>query len=254
MIVLSGIAADTTNASPTPRLYAEGDGNRGGGFDYIPIPETARDATAETRTYADVPTHDGTAAEYLDRIYPGGGDEAVEGEALADWPLHHDPNFEALTYGECRPAYVERLRRLEEGDAVAFYTGLVDGSSDAPHRYVIGYFVVDNVVYFGALGDETARRRIREHPENAHTKRFEATGELDDNLVVVEGKEGGLFDTAFRISQRTQSGHYYLRDSLQDTLDPEPSGRKERNAYLGGVKQAHVLRVDTDSFLETVVV
>ncbi len=247
MIVLSGVAADTTNASPTPRLYDDG------GFDYVPIPETVRDATVETRTYADVPTRDGTAADYLDRIYPGGGDRAVESEALADFPVHHDPNFEALTYGECRPAYVERLRRLEEGDAVAFYTGLVDGSSDAPHRYVIGYFVVDDVVYFEALGDDEARRRIREHPENAHTKRFEATGELDDNLVIVEGKEGGLLDEAFRISDRTQSGHYYLRDPLQDALDPEPSGREDRNAYLGGIKQAHVLRVDTDSFLETAV-
>jgi len=245
MIVLSGIGADTTNASPTPRVYEDG------GFDYVPIPETAHDTTVETRTYADVPTRQGTAADYLDRVYPGGGDESVEGVSLADWPLHHDPNFQALTYGERRPAYVERLRRLDEGDAVAFYTGLVDGSSDAPHRYVIGYFVVENVVYFEDFDDEEARSRIREHPENAHAKRFEATGEVDDNLVIVEGKAGSLFDTAFRISQRTPSGHYYLRDSLQDALDPEPSGRDDRNAYLGGIKQAHVLRVSTDTFLET---
>ena len=246
MIVLSGVAADTTNAKPTPRLYDDG------GFDYVPIPETARDATIETKTYAGVSTRNGTADEYLDRIYPGGGDRAVSDDELEDFPLHHDPNFEALTYGERRPAYVKRLRKLKEGDAVAFYTGLSNSSEDALHRYVIGYFVVDNVVYFDALNDPEARERIREHPENAHTKRFEATGEVDDNLVIVEGREGGLLDEAFRISQRIPSGHYYLRDDLQEAFDPEPSGRDDRNAYLGGIKQAHVLRVGVEDFLDTI--
>ena len=246
MIVLSGVAADTTNAEPTPRLYDDG------GFDYVPIPETARDVTVETRSYADVPTREGNADDYLERVYPGGGDHAVEGDALADFPVHHDPNFEALTYGERRPAYVKRLRRLGEGDAVAFYTGLRKETDDALHRYVIGYFVVDDVVYFGAFEEDEARERIREHPENAHTKRFEATNEVDDNLVIVEGREGGLLDEAFRISKRVPSGHYYLRDDLQDAFDPEPSGRDDRNAYLGGVKQAHVLRVGVEDFLGTV--
>ncbi len=246
MIVLSGVAADTTNAEPTPRIYEDG------GFDYIPIPEAARDETVETRTYADVPTRDGTAADYLERVYPGGGDEAIEGDGIADFPLHHDPNFDALTYGERRPAYVKRLRRLGEDDAVAFYTGLRDSTDDGLHRYIIGYFVVDEAVYFDALDADEARERIREHPDNAHTKRFEATGDVDGNLVIVEGKRGGLLDEAFRISKRTPTGHYYLRDDLQDAFDPEPSGREDRNAYLGGIKQSHVLRVDVDNFLETV--
>ncbi|MFP4188406.1 MAG: hypothetical protein ACLFR5_03245 [Halobacteriales archaeon] len=243
MIVLSGVAADTTNASPVPRLYKDG------GFDYVPIPEESRNATTETRTYADVSVRDGTAAGYLDAVYPGGGDDAVEGDALASFPVHHDPNFDALTYGERRPAYVERLRRLEGGDAVVFYTGLRSDDTDGLHRYAIGYLVVDEVVYFEALDDETARRRIREHPENAHAKRFAATGEVDDNLVVVDGRDGVLFDRAYRLSKRTPSGHYYLRDELQEALDPEPSGRDDRNAYLGGVKQAHVLRSGIDGFL-----
>lgn len=244
MIVLSGVAADSTNADPVPRLYDDG------GFDYVPIPEAARDETTEEKTYADVEMSDGTAADYLSRIYPGGGDEAVEGDALASFPLHHDPNFEALTYGERRPAYVERLRRLDKGDGVVFYTGLDDG--EAMHRYAVGYFVVDEVVYFDAFDDDKARRRIREHPENAHTKRFEATGRVDDNLVIVEGSEGELFDDAFRLSERTPSGHYYLRDELQDSFAPEPSGREDRNAYLGGIKQAHILNVRVAEFLETV--
>jgi hypothetical protein len=245
MIVLSGVGADTTNASPVPRVYEDG------GFDYVPIPETARDKTTEKRTYADVPTREGTAAEYLDAVYPGGGEKAVRGDALASFPLHYDPNFEALTYGERRPAYVERLRRLKEGDGTVFYTGLRSGDEEGLHRYAFGYLVVEEVVYFDELNGKEAKRRIREYPENAHAKRFEATGNVDGNLVIVEGKEGGLFDRAFRISQRTQSGHYYLRDGLQDALKPEGSGRNDRNAYLGGIKQAHMLNVDTQEVLET---
>jgi len=244
MIVLSGVAADTTNASPVPRVYDDR------GFDYVPIPETSRDATTETRTYSDVPTRDGTAAEYLDAVYPG-GEEPVVGDELASFPVHNDPNLGALTYGERRPAYTNRLRRLAEGDAVVFYTGLRDGSGGALHRYAFGYIVVDRVVDFESLGDDEARRRLREHPENAHTKRFEATGRVDEGLVVVEGGEGGEFERAARISEPAANGHHYLDDGLQDALNPEPSGDASRNAYLGGVKQAHVLRVDTEHALET---
>ena len=246
MIVLSGVAADTTNASPVPRLYDDR------GFDYVPIPETSREATTEEKTYADVATRTGTAAEYLDAVYPGGGDDSVEGDGVASYPVHHDPNFNALTYGERRPAYVKRLCRLNEGDGIVFYTGLQSEDTDGLHRYAIGYFVVDDVFYFDALDDEEARQRIRNHPENAHAKRFEATGRVDGNLVVAEGRDGGLFDRAFRLSKRTPSGHYYLRDELQEALDPEPSGRDDRNAYLGGVKQAHVLRTEVDDFLSFV--
>ncbi|MCX2818984.1 hypothetical protein EGH25_06420 [Haladaptatus sp. F3-133] len=243
MIVLSGVAADTTNVSPVPRIYDDG------GFDYVPIPEEARDATTETRTYADIPTREGTAAGYLDAVHPGGGDEAVTGDGIGSFPLHHDPNFDALTYGERRPAYVNRLTRLEEGDAVVFYTGLRSDGADGLHRYAIGYIVVEDTVYFKPLDGDEARRRIRDHTENAHAKRFESTGTVDGNLVIVDGYDGGLFNRAYRLSERTASGQYYLRDGLQDALDPEPSGRDDRNAYLGGVKQAHVLRVGIDGFL-----
>ena len=245
MIVLSGVGADTTNVSPVPRVYDDG------GFDYIPIPEKARDTTTETRTYADVPTREGTAAEYLKEVYPGGGDETIDGEDLATFPLHYDPNFDALTYGECRPAYVERLRRLEEGDAVVFYTGLRSGDEEGLHRYAFGYLVVEETVYFEKINRKEAEVRLREHPENAHAKRFEATGELDGNLVIVDGNDGGLFGEAFRISRRTQSGHYYLCGELQDRFDPEPSGRNDRNAYLGGIKQAHTLNIEIEELLET---
>ncbi|MFW5929814.1 MAG: hypothetical protein ACOCT0_05280, partial [Halobacteriota archaeon] len=130
-VVLSGVAADTTNVRPTPAVDEEG------GFDYVPIPERSRDATVETESYGSWEVRDGVAADHVDVVRPrGDGSLVVRGDEVRGWPLHHDPNFEALTYGERRPAYTALLRELDPGDAVVFYTGLRSGGRR--HRYVIG--------------------------------------------------------------------------------------------------------------------
>jgi len=241
-VVLSGVAGDTTNVSPVPHLHEDGS------FDYLPIPERGRDVTTEGTTYADwyMPEEGATADRYLEEIRPrGDGSLRVGDGELGDWPLHHDPNFDALTYGERRPAYVNRLRELGEGDAVFFYTGL---RSDAGlHRYLVGYVVVDNVSYVGGMDEDDAREALRRHPENAHSKRFEATGEVDENLVVVTGSDGELFGEAHRISRRSDNGHYYLREGLAEELGPRAD-----EPYLGGVKQAHTFGVSTGEFLDAV--
>lgn len=242
-VVLSGVAADTTNTSPVPEVDADG------GFDYVPIPERAREATTEETTYGDWRLLDGsTAAEHLDEIRPQGDrSRIVDGDEVEDWPLHHDPNFEAATYGERRPAYTTRLLELEAGDLVAFYTGL--RGEDALHRYLIGYLEVDEVHDVDGMERERAAEVLRASPENAHSKRFEATDEVDDGLVVVEGRSGELFDRAFGISQRRSNGHYYLDEELQESWRPRNTAS---NAYLGGVKQAHLLEVDAAEFLDVI--
>ncbi len=242
-VVLSGVAADTTNASPVPQVDADGD------FDYVPIPERAREATTEKTTYGDWRLRDGsTAADELDEIRPRGDrSRVVDGDELADWPLHHDPNFEAATYGERRPAYTTRLLELEAGDLVAFYTGLRRG--DALHRYLVGYVEVAEVHDVDGMARERAVDVLRANPGNAHSKRFEATGEVDDGLAVVEGQDGDLLDSAVRISVRRSNGHYYLDEELQESWLPRNT---DANAYLGGVKQAHLLDVDAAEFLDVV--
>jgi hypothetical protein len=262
-VALLGIGADTTNAAPTPPVFPDGT------FEYIPIPEArGPDGTTESQTYGTTPLRhgDGTLADYLDTITPRPGDgPTLTGADLANWPLHYDPNFEALTYGETtsRPAYTAILRRLEPGDVVAFYTGLQAPDGDRRHRYVIGYFTVAEIVDCQALDSggspasftdlSTADREslLAEHPDNAHVKRFQATGEIHDGdgLVIVDGREpASLLDEAVRISERHDSGHYYLTDDFQDRFRPEPGGNPDRNAHLGGVKTAHVLDVEPDAF------
>lgn len=267
-VALLGIGADSTNASPTPPVDEDGR------FEYIPIPESQGPAgTTEPRTYGTTTLRHraGTLADYLDTITPvWDGDETRSGDSLADWPLHHDPNFDALTYGETnsRGAYTTLLRGLESGDVVAFYTGLQRDSTGPRHRYLIGYFTVNEILdcrriehdgRFVPFSDLPPTRRealLERHRHNAHVKRYEATGSFaaaDDGLVIVDGREpGGLLDRAIRISEQHAGGHYYLTDALEDRFRPASGGNPDRNAYLGGIKNAHALDVDRVEFVEFV--
>lgn len=266
-VLLLGIGGDTTNCSPTPPVFGDGT------FEYIPIPESVGpEGTVEKRTYGSTPLQqaDGSMAAYLDAIRPNGtAGPRLRGEALATWPLHHDPNFEALTYGETasRAAYVHRLRQLEPGDVVAFYTGLQRPAGGPRHRYVIGAFTVAEIVdcqriahrgehvRFGELPAGRQRAIMREHAMNAHAKRFLAADQIaakDDGLIIVDGTDpGGLLDRAVRISTTDGSGHHYLTDELRSRWSPQsvdPTG----DAYLGGIKQAHRLDVDPDAFWDDI--
>jgi len=263
-VALLGVAADSTNAAPTPPVYPDR------AFEYVPIPEGhGPDGTTEQRTYgtATLRRQDGTMADLLEAIWPRpwADNRKYTGDRLADWPLHHDPNFEALTYGETtnRGAYTALLTDLDPGDGVAFYTGLRREDSRYTHRYLIGYFTVASVldcralerdgeqVSFEALSQAAQERLMARHGDNAHAKRFQAGGELEngDGLVIVDGTEpGGLLERAVPISRHRSGGHHYLTDEFQAALDPEPGGNDDRNAYLGGIKPAHRLRVSVEQF------
>ena len=262
VIALLGVGADSTNSSPTPPLYSD---NR---FEYIPIPESKGvGGTTERRTFENsrLRYQNASMADYLDYIKPGGNKAKLTGNRLAKWPLHYDPNFESLTYGETisRGSYTKLIRSLSEDDVVAFYTGLSKKNMKYTHRYVIGYFKINRITDFQDLrqGIERAtfsdlpackqNHLIEQHSKNAHAKRFRASGAIADNdgLVIVDGKEpGGLLDKAFRISQHNRGGHHYLTDELQETFSPERSGNPERNSYLGGIKQAHKLDISLNEF------
>jgi len=267
-VALLGIGADSTNVAPTPPVYPDRT------FEYVPIPEAnGPDGTTEQRTYGntDLRYQDRSMADLLDAIWPRPWEEnrRYTGEALAEWPLHHDPNFEALTYGETtsRGAYTSLLSDLEPGDGVAFYTGLQGEESRYKHRYLIGYFTVADVidcrqigrdgerVGFEALSPAEQDELVSAHSENAHAKRFQATGEFvnGDGLVIVEGREpGGLLERAIPISQHSSGGHHYLTDEFEQAFDPEPGGNDDRNAYLGGIKPAHRLRISVEQFRQRI--
>lgn len=265
-IALLGVGADSTNSAPTPPVYDNQN------FEYIPIPESqGKGGTTEKKTYGNTSLRhtSGSIANYLDYIHPQEQDSPkITGEELATWPLHHDPNFNELTYGETsgRSAYLSVLRSLNEGDMVAFYTGLKNTHHDYTHRYIIGYFTVNKVVDFQSLSETTETRFsdlskaeqesvINDHRDNAHAKRFFATGEITpkDGLVIIDGcKPGGRLNDAFRISEHRGGGHHYLTNELQELFEPEKGGNPERNAYLGGIKKAHQLNIASDEFINLI--
>ncbi|RQH00419.1 Nmad3 family putative nucleotide modification protein [Natrarchaeobius oligotrophus] len=222
-VVLAGVGADSTNLGALGPLYDDGR------FEYVPIPEKTRE-TSESETLGSWSLRggDGVAADLTTRIDPqpvrGEGD-SVNGDELASWPLHHDPNFEALTYGEHRTSgYVSRLRALSPGDVVGFYAGLRRTDGDRAHRYLIGYFTVETVDVVTPETPPNERAAILEsHPDNAHTKR--ARGDelylADKTVVFVDGCEpGGLFErhpirlSDYYVRQGNERPQYYLRDDV----------------------------------------
>lgn len=262
-VLLLGVGADSTNTQPIPPVYPDGL------FEYIPIPERmGPEGTTESRTYGNTSLRhkDAAVADYVEAIYPRADEWTITDEELAHWPFHHDPNLEALTYGESatRPAYVARMRELTSGDLVAFYTGLRGANSRYTHRYLIGYFTIEEVIDFGdltvdgvpapfsALSSAQREQVVADHPDNAHAKRYAASGELavEDGLIILDGREpGGRLEGAVRISEHAGGGQHYLRADLEDRWSPAPSGDPDTTAYLGGVKQAHRLEISSDEFV-----
>ncbi len=251
-VVLVGVGADSGNVRPRPTL---GPGRR---FEYIPIPEKSR-TTAESRTFGSIPRRygEGTLADLVDGIRPHeDADWVTDDETIRDWPVHYDPNFAALTYGE--GGKDQNVRAIETalgaGDIIAFYTGLE--TEGYMHRYVFGYFTVagDPVVVDGSTGERARRASLRSHGANAHTKRFVANGGLyafdpekpqgASRLVIVDGREpGGLLDRAVRLSDPDTVGHFYTSDEVADALDPETT-------YLGGFKPPVTCDISATAFLE----
>jgi len=221
-VVLCGIGCDTTNAGRVAPLYDEGR------FEYVPIPEKARE-TEETATYGTwvLRYADGIAADLLTSITPDPSEgSTVRGEELRDWPLHHDPNLDALTYGEHRPNYVRRLRGLDPGDVVGFYAGLRPPEGGRAHRYLIGCFTVEAI---DAIPAEATREEAAvvfdRHPENSHAKRARAGGRYydDETVVLVSGREpGGLFDrdpirmSTYEVAPGNERPQYYLDPAFAD--------------------------------------
>lgn len=228
-VVLIGIGADRENTVPMPPLMDDGS------FDYLPIPEDYESAGPTYSEYQ-LPNFGGSVLDFVDKIRPGGDGEWIqERDKIASKRLHHDPNFEDLTYGDVvGTRKASRIYSdLEEGQLIGFYAGL---QTDYKHRYIIGYFTVDEI------DDEPAR-----HPQNAHGLRVKAAGKpKNDEVVIVDGREpGGLLESPYKISHKIDSPPWH---------EVSPEAVEELNIVDGtvavSIKPPLTLNMDPEDFIE----
>ena len=255
-VVLCGIGADSGNVRPVPALRAD---RR---FEYVPIPEKGPTTTSDTFGNLERRLIEGALADGIEAIRPRSrGEWITDPDAIATQPVHRDPNLSALTYGEHRPGYVRRLRALEPGDAVGFYTGLRTGEDATLHRYLVGAFTVADSPTVLSPEDPPDRieSTLARHPANAHRHRLAANGRLyyhdpaftdrPGDVVIVDGtRPGGLCDRAVRLSGRREGSHYYLRRDRETAL--APADGRSNGVYLGGFKPAIECSIDGDRFFE----
>ena len=155
-------------------------------FEYIPIPESNPE-TRETRIYQNTL---GRTNRSLSDFLP---------EKICQSKMHFDPEFETFTYGD--PSSKRKsLLKLDKNDLLVFYAGLTPYENDKYQEalYIIGYFVVENVVNFNELSEEESLKFCNLYSNNSHVK----CDDLND-LVIVEGNKNKskLLDNAILISK-----------------------------------------------------
>jgi hypothetical protein len=157
-------------------------------FEYIPIPDGW---DMDPRTYGNTKGRHGHS--FVD-YFPVPRHAKVFKQAI-----HYDPEFTTYTYGDPTPGPKSSLRRLVEGDLLAFYGGLEGwGFQCAPALYLIGYF---EVLRAGLAPSFTSREMQRLFGSNFHVKHREILADQRERLVLVKGGTGSkLLHKAVRIS------------------------------------------------------
>ena len=166
-----------------------------GRFVYVPIPESHPSRPGLERCYDEV-------VSPLARM----GFEMPA--KLRGKPMHLDPDFDHLTYGDQRQRGVQ-IRTLTPGDLLVFYAGLrafQDPRSDLVYA-LIGVLEIQRLDCAIALPES-------EWSSNAHSRR-ELAGDEDD--VVVGGTPGssGRFDRALPIGERRDGAYRVRRKVLE---------------------------------------
>lgn len=150
-----------------------------GRFMFVPIPEKATQFLPGCeRRYEEAVR---PLSEFLASCGCGDGAGHFPIAAMRARPMHLDPDFEHLTYGDDGSHRGSDIKCLSGGDLLVFYAGLrsVDSTTERLTYSMVGLFVVDHVV--PALEVEANRRH-----ENAHTRK----SALGPDDIVVRARPG----------------------------------------------------------------
>jgi hypothetical protein len=160
---------------------------RDGSFEFLPIPDSTG---TDSRTYGNTV---GITGRHFVEFFP----TRMQSQ-MRDVPMHVDPEWATYTYGDPTSPKAG-LRRLHEGDILAFYAGLEGWDFDRPPAlYLVGYFVVSLAGLARELLDEVVKEQFGQNFHVRHAKVYER--DLS-TLVLVKGGPGSrLLHRAFCIS------------------------------------------------------
>jgi hypothetical protein len=200
--ILIRVGADGTDGGGNWVAPVDPDSGR---FVYVPIPESkvAFHPGCERR-FDEVaePLMEFLAAHSAPARYWQTRMEAKRGE-----PMHLDPDYEHLTYGDSGDARGRDLRGFQPGDLMVFYSALKSVSPAADLVYaVVGVYVVDEIVFAPSVEDA---RRL----ENAHTRK----AVLAPRDIVVRARPGvsGRCERCIPIGEKRGASNYYLRPDVE---------------------------------------
>ncbi|MGH2359079.1 MAG: hypothetical protein ACRDGM_00830 [bacterium] len=176
-------------------------------FVYVPIPEkrgTPFHPGLERRYGEVLPALQRFCAEHHCDLY---GDLRFPRELL-DHPMHLDPDFECLTYGDDGARRGAGMVNMDEGDLLLFYGGMRP-IQPCEHKLVyalMGLYVVQEVLPVAHVPPERWY-------ENAHVRKTKR-GETDI-LVRAKPDVSGRFDRCIHIGE-WRGGAYRVRQDLLD--------------------------------------
>jgi hypothetical protein len=150
-----------------------------GTFEFIPIPETR--ITSENRVYVNIR---GKSGKMLGDFLP---------KKIKYSHPHFDPEFKSYTYGDPTRTKRNQLSKLNPGDLLIFYAGLIPLHRKVnPRLYVIGYFKVEKVYDFQKITQTNYTLAFKKVKNNAHAKYFFKMKEMnlefpENNLIIIKG-------------------------------------------------------------------
>ncbi len=185
-VVLLRVGMDTGSGGMLGPIFADGR------FEFIPIP-TDNSSEALKRTYANT---QGRYGRRFIEYFPSKRISMMRGRYL-----HFDPEFDTYTYGDpTRPK--KSLKDLTRGDLLVFYAGLKgwDKCKTPPGLYIIGYFVVEEVLFHPDLKGKGV---ITKFKNNWHV----LNRDKSKSLILVKGGKGSRLLKKASQNKRRQKGH-----------------------------------------------
>ncbi len=195
-----------------------------GRFVYIPIPERAVEFHPDCERRFDEVVDPLTEFLSEHRVDPDYWQRRMQPKLGR--PMHLDPDYEHLTYGDWGDARGRDLRHFESDDLIVFYSGLrpIHPAQDLVYA-VVGVYVVDEIVMAPSV--DAARRG-----ENAHTRKaHRAPGD-----IVVRARPGvsGRCERCIPVGEKRGRSNYYLRPDVEQAWGGlvKSDGSRRKSSWL----------------------